>query len=366
MRHSNRCSSSRATKRAALAGLLALVGATAACESAPEATLGQPVTQGSVAVSVEEIDLRYLDLEGPSGGAQTAAPHLVVRLSVTNSGADLVTYDLGWSQSASTQADAPLLFIDPGPEAEPTSGDNIPGTALTTHTWLQDPVSAVTSIAPGATLEDWLVFDAPPADAGGLVLSLPPRIFGPEVSAPAYVRFDAPSAEVTAPDYVAAGEVVEGDGFRFRVLGTETKWARLTSASEGEGFSDQPLMVVRFELTNTGTTTSEWVPVSADGRFDAPSLTTLDGEAVAQASFPPGVSPDDAATSRQAVGAGETYRGAMLFERPGQGVSQLRLTLPGKRVGSTGLIRALVSYTWADPAEPAELTPREITAGEDE
>lgn len=361
MRHSLRIS----TPRAAFAALLA-AGLLGACESAPEASLGQAITQGTVTVQVDEADLRFLDLEGPTGGAQTEAPHLVVRVSLTNNGGDPLTYDLGWSLSAGTQADTPLLFVDPGADAEPTAGANITGTMLSSYAWLDDPITGTTSVAGGATIDDWLVFDAPPEGATHLVLSLPPRMFGPEVSAPAYVRFPAPSGEVAPPAFAPAGEAIEGDGFRFRVVGTETRWARLNSATEGEGFSSEPLLFLHFEVTNTGTTTAEWVPVSADGRFDAPALSTLDGTPIARAEFAPGVTPTESASDRQAIGAGETYRGTLLFKRPAQGATDLRLTLPGKRLGATGLVRAMVSYAYADPAEPAELTPQEITQPADE
>ncbi|MFT4704518.1 MAG: hypothetical protein ACI81R_002223, partial [Bradymonadia bacterium] len=40
----------------------------------------------------------------------------------------------------------------------------------------------------------------------------------------------------------------------------------------------------------------------------------------------------------------------------------LMLVMPGVRVGSSGLFRVQLEYTWADPTRPDALTPRTVQA----
>lgn len=334
------------------------------CVTPPEATLGQPVTQEGVSATVTGVELTYLDLEGPVGGVQTEAPLLVVRLSTTNSGTEPVRYDLAWGASAATQAQTALLFVDAGPEAEPTSGLPVARALLNTHRYLADPVTEARSIAAGETLEDILLFEAPPADATALVLSLPPTLFGPAAKAPAFVRIPwSNPGEIAPPTGVGVGEAHAGDGFEFTVTGTSVLWPRMTNSTDGKaGFSEAPLLRIDFALANTGESTIEYLPTSATNRYNPAVLHTDAGATVPRATFPPNITVDGLQTAARQIGPGERFENFMLFERPAAEVSSLRLVIPGARLGSTGIVRVELPYAWEDPAEPAELTPQVVEA----
>ncbi|MFT4703843.1 MAG: hypothetical protein ACI81R_001538, partial [Bradymonadia bacterium] len=334
----------------------------AACKTAPEVPSGQPVVQGSVTATVVDASLRWLDLEGPTGAVGTSAPLFVVEISVSNSSGSAVTYDLGWTSTIATQAQAPLLFVAPAEGAAPTSGTNIPAASTRVYRDLNDPVTAARELQGGETLTDILLFHAPPEGANNLVLSLPPRMFGPEIDTPAYVRITAPAEPPTPPAASALGEVLEGPGVQFAVTGVSTEWVPLLSRTAGEGFAEQPLLRIDLQVTNTSEIGIEVVPVDADRSMDPPALITASGAAVGRAEFPAAITAEIRPTSRQQIGAGEARTTSLLFDRPPADSGPLMLVMPGVRVGSSGLFRVQLEYTWADPTRPDALTPRTVQA----
>lgn len=339
---------------------LVVAALTAACTQAPVTSQGQPVTLGTTTVTVSDARLEYLTLEGPTGAVRTSEPHYVVDVSVANNGTAPLAYDLKWGTSAPTQADAPLLFTAPA-EGEPmTSGTHVPATMLSSFRLLSDPVTATVSVGPGETLNDVLVFDAPPAQP--LLLSLPPGMFGAGNELPAYVQLPAPAGDVAPPAPAALGETVTLPGVEFTVTSVETAWARLRQQDGKEGYSAAPLLHVRFRLANTGETTREFIPLEANRSLDAPTLRTADGTAIGRAEFPQLVTSVERPTARQQVGATEVHEGVLLFERPAQGTSELVLRVPGQRLGTTGLAEVALPYAWADPARPADLEPQVVDA----
>ncbi len=350
------------TQRVLTLGLLAVV-LLAGCMTPPRGGMGQPISQNDVSVTVTSAELMYLDLEGPAGGVQTDAPLLAVRLHVTNASPEPVRYDLAWGASAATQAQAALLFVNPGAETSPTLGTPISRALLNTMRYVEDPVAEARTIAPGENIEDVLLFEAPPADATSLVLSVPPGVFGPAAKMPAYIDIPYTQADPAAPGAVPMGTAFAGDGFSYVVDAATVVWPRLRNTTNDEaGFSTAPLLKIDFTINNTSDATIEYIPAAASNRFHPPVLQTDAGSTVARSTFAAGIVPEGALTERKQIGPGESYSGFMLFERPAAEVSNLRLVVAAARLGSHGLIRVDVPYTFADPAQPDELTPQVIDA----
>ena len=241
-----------------------------------------------------------------------------------------------------------------------TAGQHVPATMLNTYRWLEDPVTAPQAIPPGGTLEDLLVFDAPPA--GPLLLSLPPSIFATGAQMPAYVTLPEAPAPTPALTDLGAGEIAELPGVQLAITAVDTAWARLQGPNGTAGYSDAPLVHVRFRVTNQGSTTREFVPVEANRSLDAPSVATTEGTTLGRAEFPARVAATERAATRQAIAPGESYDGVLLFERPAPTTTGLVVRLPGVRLGTTGLAQFSIPYTYADPPAPADLTPRVIDA----
>lgn len=352
-RNSLRCPLGRTFSRLALVALLA--GATA-CAKPPETTVGAAVQQGLVAAVVTGYEVAYLELEGPTGATMTETPVLKVMISVTNGGAEPLRFDMGWSTTSSTQAQSPLLFVDAGgPEVQLGPALNVPTLQLNAQQYLGDPITAAQTIAPGATLEDVLLYQLPPEGTTGLVLSLPPSLFGVEARMPAYVRipYQAP-AEVPRVQPVAIGTPWQGAGFTFTITGAEQAYIPLQRRADA-GFSTSPLLRLNFEATNNGSTTIEYLPLRANRGIDPPSLIDEAGSPIELASFEDGVSIEGLINDRRQIGPGETLRSFLLFKRPVANTAEMTFVMPGKRLSSTGLIRILVPYTALDVPRPAEL-----------
>lgn len=351
-------------RNAVFAAVLGATGLFTACQEPPVGTMGQAVTLGMVSATVTSIDLAWLDLEGPNGAAPTSDPVLRVGLQVRNDGATPLRYDLGWGTTTATQAQTALLFVDPGEEIVLSPAGNIPVLQLAGWQYLDDPVTEAARIEPGQTLDDVLLFQAPPADATSLLLSLPPAVFGLENKLPVYVRIPwTRPADIPRPQPSAVGTEVEGRGYTFRVDGTEQAFVRLTNAQGQAGFSVTPLLKLNFTIRNTGDSTIEYVPERANRSFDPPSLIDGSGAPLERATFDDGVSADGMINERRQIGAGESLSGFLLFKRPDPSTSEMLFTFPGRRAGSTGLVRVTVPYQHvATIPDPPEMNPEPVQA----
>lgn len=344
-----------------LAVFILAVAVFGGCQEPPVVSMGSALTQGAVTATVTGVELRYVDLEGPRGAVQTAEPVLLLTLDVTNAGTEPILYDMGWSATMATQAQSALLFADPGAEINLPTMSNISALQLQSETYLADPVTESTRIAPGETLTDVMLFEAPAAGTSSLLLSLPPSMFGATVTMPGYVRipFSAP-AEVPAPEFLGQGDTFEGDGFTFTVTGTEAAYVPLAQSISGdEGFTSSPLYKVMFRIENTGETSIEYIPVQANRGMDAPALFDQDGAPIERASMPDGVRVTDETyvTERRVIAPGESLSSYLLFRQPPSSTTGLRLFVPGKRMRSTGLVRVALDYAHREVPLPEELRP---------
>jgi len=360
MRRLKRDSRAALSAPATLAAAFCVACLVSACQKPPVVSIGQPLAQGDVTVLVSSAELVYLDLEGPTGAARTQDPVMKITLSIINQGSESVRYDLGWPSQTSTQAVAPLLFLDPGEEIELPIPGNIPILQLSSYAYLDDPIVEATRIEPGATITDVLLFQRPPADATGLLLSLPPTIFGPDVKMPGYVRipFTYP-AEIPEPQPIGIGDVYSGAGFTFVLESIEQNYIPLTNRAGRAGFSASPLLRLNFDVTNTSDTTIEYIPTRANRSLDPPTLLDQGNAPTEQANFDDGITAEGFVNERRQIGPGESFRSFLLFRRPPASTSQLTLIIPGKRFASTGLIRVSFPYSEVDVPLPDEMVPDE-------
>jgi hypothetical protein len=331
------------------------------CATVPEGTLGQAVTQGAVTVTVTEVRAAWLDLEGPEGAAMTQRPVLLVSLQVNNGGETPLRYDVGWSTAATTQAQSPLLFVDPGPEVRPPTQGNIPTLRLGTATWPGDPVTEPVTIAAGASQPDVLLFDVPAGDTRSLLLSLPPTMFGPDVRTPAYITLPWTPSEPSPPAPVDMSEAWESGNLRFRVTGLEQTYLALQSPTAQRGaFTSAPVLKVNFEVTNTGSEPLTYLPPEANRSLHAPALSDGQGGVIARAQLPSGATHPGHINERTSIAPGATLHASFLFEQPSTSVEALTLQLPARRFGGTGLIRIAMPFRHQSVPVPPELTPQPV------
>ncbi|MFT6399402.1 MAG: hypothetical protein ACJAYU_004167 [Bradymonadia bacterium] len=332
-----------------------------ACRTAPESVQGTPIVQNGVTVNVTSSELRYLELEGLAGGVTTERPYFVVNMTVSNASEAAVRYDLNWGASATTQAQSALLFAAPVVSAPMTSGVAVQAVAfLSDLELLEDPVTATEAIAPGATMTDVLVYEAPPEGVTELVLSVPPSVFGADNPMPAYFRIPYTATEVAPLPATALGSPHVGPDFTFTAISAALEWVPLTNTTDGNaGFSDHAVLKISFRLDNTSDAPIVYAPPRVSNSEAPPTLSG--GLApIASAAFAPTISVEGADTSRVSVPAGGSHTGFWLFEPPVADVTSLRLSLPGKRFGSTGAIRVDIPYAHHDVPEPEALTPQVV------
>jgi len=146
------------------------------CEKPPVGQAGQPVAAGGMEFSVGEYDVRYLQLSQGGETFEYPRPVLVIPVTITNKGQDAHPYSPTHEAAQMTEASTPLLYADPGPEAKlpPESKTPIAG-AIIKKGQLAGQLTEPTSIAAGASVTDLLLFQVPPKELTGLVLSLPRR-----------------------------------------------------------------------------------------------------------------------------------------------------------------------------------------------
>lgn len=327
------------------------------CAKPVEAPQGQVLTVNGVEVSVTDVKLAAIDLEGPAGAIATKKPTLIVALKLVNKSAEPLRYDLGWSTTSATQATSPLLFLDPGPEIHLSGQAQIPSLILGSSLYTPDPVSSPRTLNPGEGVDDLLLFDAPPDTAKALLLSLPPSLFGKAAKAPAYIRIGAVPTEVQQPQWLSEKDEYKGPSLRFFIKSVETVYPPLTKADGTRGTSSDALVGIRFTATNSGSTALEYLPMAAGLAVDAPSLTDTAGTPIERVDFGPGIAHSGTLSARTPIPPGGSIDDTWWFARPANTVTELLLRAPGKRFGDSGLIRFKLPYTWADPKQFGELMP---------
>lgn len=318
--------------------------------------VGVAVTQNGVSVTVVETKLIRPEFEGLRGAVVSENPVLQVTVQLTNNSESPVTYDLGWNQTVSTQAQSVLVFAGSDYETDVSEATQIPAVDLSDVSYLDDPISASTTVAPGGSLTDMILFAAPPEGTQSLLISIPPGLFH-DPKLPAYITVPWQPNDVVPLHTVGVGEVYEGGGFSLRVTGVTTEWVQLQDAANEIGISNAPLMKIAFELTNTGGEAATYRPTRERGAVAFPTLLQPDGSSVPRATFNAAVKVVGQKDTRQQVPPGETVEDFILFQRPPQGVGSLRFIFPGKRIGGSGQGRVELNYQYANPQKPAEWLP---------
>ena len=342
------------------AAVLLLLFCGPGCETPPEVGMNQALVQGTVEVSVTGYSVAYLDLETTTGSVQTTEPVLLINMSVTNNGSNALQYDLGWSTGSSTQADTTLLFNHTAEKVVDSivSGNIIRQLNLQQNRYLADPVSAPVSIPAGETIEDVLLFQLPPEGTSRLVLSVPPRVFGPEITLPGYITISystPPPEEIAAPPVVGVGQPHQGDVYSFQVTTTSFDRVRMIdSTSEGPGYTRDPLLRIDYTLTNTSDQVIAYTPPTITGTTDQPVLTSSAGISVPRAEISANYSIEGQITQPRQISPGQSVSDFVLFTSPG-GSGNVRLSFPGQRLGGSGMVRVDIPFTETQPPTPQEI-----------
>lgn len=338
--------------------LVAVLGALAlglsACAKPIEVGPQEPMQQGNASVTVASYELVYVDLESPTGAVAMNRPVLKVELDVQAIGEVPVSWNPGFESAGATQAQNVLLFRASSWADGLNPSNNVGAVSTSGYRYLDDPVTEPVEIAPGTTVRDVLLFSAPPSSTTGLVLSIPPQVFGPEEKLPGYIRLPFSGGEAEALPVAALNEAYEGREFTFTVTGADVVYAKMKDPESKDAISRDPLLRIAFQVKNTGDAPMNYTPTVLSSGIDFPALTDQNDALQNRAIFVAGVEIEGQHREVQTIAPGATIRDAIYFDRPPRSVETLKLLYPGRRLGGSGLVRVEFPYTWADPEVPEE------------
>ena len=332
-------------------GLMAI----SACRNIPEGKLGEELLNGGLGVTVTGYELRYLDIESESGAIQTTSdPILLIYMTLTNHGTTPIRYDTRDAATTAQQAVTPVLFVDPGEGVELGQDHNVAVVSLGQFRYLGDPITGATTLLPGGTAEDVLLFEQPPAEATKLRLSLPPTMFGSDIELPAWIEIPYTAVEPISLPVVAQGDLIEGDGYRFQVTRSEVSYLPNRDSS---GFVEQPVFSVWYTVENATEEPLEYQPPHRNANGEtAPSLTA--GTTVfSRVLVPAHQGLSGQVWQNQELAPGQTLSDFAVFERPPAGITELLFYFKGHALGRNGQVRIQLPYQFIDPPLPEELLP---------
>lgn len=341
-----------------IVALAALAFGFSACKKPVEVGPNQPAVQGDASVTVTGYELVRLDLETSAGAVSLRKPALRVDVKIAATGENPVHWDPGFSAGVATQARNVLLFSAGSWQDGLSSSNNVAAIATDKYDHLDDPVTEPVDIAPGESIDDVLLFDAPPASSTNLILSIPPRVFGEETELPSYISLPFTANEPGARTVGSIGEPYEGREFAFTVTKSSVVHQKLKQTDGKEAVSRDPLLRIDFEVENTSEKSIEYLPTMLSGGVDFPALVDQRDSVQNRATFHADVDVVGQVRERKTVAPGEKIKDFILFDRPTRGVEDLRLYYPGRRLGGTGLVEISMPYEWANPALPKDFQPK--------
>lgn len=343
--------------RASLAAAAVLLLAGAGCKKDVVGAQGAAVQEpgAPVAVTLEGYTIERLELDGASGPLVYKDPVLAVTLKFENKGEKNIFYQPTHSLNKASNLEAPLLFVDPGPEGE--LRNNISGVFLEEGR-LESQQEGNVDLKPGDAVTDTYLFTVPEAEQADLIMTIPPAMHGGKVMLK--IKMPYTRAEVPAPKVYGMGEGINVGDTTFTVKSAKVEYVSLKDANAGEGFSKEPVFRVDFEIKNGGKEAMTYEPghrITGEGLAMALLQDGGSGRYM-RAYFGADRDVEGQTGVRESIDAGATHKDFAIFERPPKGVDALQLQVPGKILGGPGLIRVKIPYKWEDPSKPKELEPK--------
>lgn len=339
--------------RVLLLAAAALMMAGAACEKPAVSEMNQPVKAGGVQFNVTGYDIRYLELSADGKTVEYPEPVLAINVEVTNQADQPLTYTPSHRTQQVTEANAPLLYQDPGKEAElpPVSKQTINGVFLE-EGQLDEQVTQSKTLAKGDSLTDVFLFEVPEAKEAALILSLPPTMH--HGALPVLFRVPYKYQQPKGPKVHQTGTAVAAGPASFTVEKAEVTYVKTKHTIEGEGYSSNPRLKVSYKVENTG---KEAITYSPEHNVEGARGAALysGGETFNRIKLPSNAEAEGQVTDSTEIEPGKSVTDFVLFERPPKEIESLTFVYPASNFGGEGLIRVDVPYEYKDPELPKEL-----------
>lgn len=348
----------------ALVGLLS-----AGCSKPTLGSQGDAVQEegAPLAVTVSDIKLERIELEGADGPLIFDKPALAVRLKFENTGANSVPYQPYHTQDKVNSADVPVLYIDPGyPEQKMENATALPPVYLD-GLLFKGQQEALVQIGAGESLEDLFLFQPPQEDTLPLLLAVPPNVH--KGKKPLYIKIDFQKNPVAPPKVTAKGEAARVGAAEVTITDAKIEYIEMVDTSrEEKGFSKSPVLKIAYTIKNAGDAPLTYSPNhNASGNDVAGmALREKDGKGVfMRVRFGADREVVGQVTVDKTIAPGKDTSDFVLFERPPQNIKELLFLMPGKTVGESGLARFALPYSYDNPDKPAALKPKDDDTQDD-
>ncbi len=339
--------------RVLLVTTAALFMAGAACEKPAVTEMNKPVKAGGVQFNVTGYDIRYLELNAGDKTVEYSQPVLAIHVKLTNESKKPLTYSPTHRTQQMTEATTPLLYEDPGKDADlpPTSKKTINGVYLE-EGHLAGQVDKMRTLKKGESLSDTFLFEVPQSDSASLILSLPPTMHHGNV--PVLFRIPYKHQEPKGPTVHKTGAAIKAGPATFTVQKAEVAYIKTKHTIEGEGYSSDPLLKITYKVENSGKDPLTYSPEhNVEGTRGAALYTGKD--TYKRVKMPSNAQAEGQVTDDTELKPGKSVTDFVLFERPPKDVTSLTFEYPANHFGGAGLIRVKVPYKYADPPLPKEL-----------
>lgn len=336
---------------------LFVLAVAAGCDEDPVIHPGdQPVTQDGIQFELEDYQIHYLELTDDGGETlEFPDPVLAVGLTITNTGEDEFSYNPSHGAREMSEERTPLLFpgpTDPEFEWEEFTPQYIDGVVLERGHWDQQ-LQQQTALAPGESVTDYFLFEVPPSHQTNLVLSVPPLLHRGDL--PVFLGFDYAEPEPHGPPVHRVGDTIEFDGVTFTVTDVSQEYIELEDASQGEGFSNDPVLKISYTIENNSGETVTFDPNHRDVTGTEGALIQSLDTSFTRVRFPANATPEGQQQSRVDIEPGESIDDFSTFERPSDAVETATYMLPARDFERSGRVRVAFSYEPEDVEKPEEL-----------
>lgn len=326
------------------------------CDEDPQIhSADEPVTQGGVQFEVDDYAIHYLELTDSRGDTiEYPDPLLAVGVTITNSGEDDFVYNPPHGSREMSQARTPLLFPAPTtPEIdwEEFTPQYIGGVELERGIWDQQ-IQDQTNLAAGDSISDYFLFEVPESHQSQLVLSIPPVMHRAEL--PVFIQFDYSEPEPQGPPVYGVGDAIDFDGVTFTVTAIEQTYVELEDSSEGDGFSNDPVLQISYTIDNSSGEAISFNPAHRDVSGNEGGVVQSLHASFNRVRFPANTTPKGQ-QERMNIEDGESIDDFTTFELPDQSVETATYMLPASHFDRSGRVRVAFSYEPQDVEEPEEL-----------
>lgn len=332
-----------------LVASLALIG----CGEKPViAHAGEEVAVGGITFALGNYTARYLELVDGAQIREYPRPVLIIPVTITNSGEDEFAYNPTHSSQQMSEATTPVLFPDPGPEADLSEVTRVPiNGVFLQHGNPPEQITERLNLAVGQSVSDVFLFELP-SGPQKLMLSIPPSMHRGNL--PLFFRLDYTPRPPEGPKVYEVGERAELGRATFTVEEASVAYIKLEDNVQGKGYSTDPVFKISYTVTNTGDTPMTYNPGHRDLSGRGAALFSSSAP-YRRLMFPASTTPEGQTMGSATIAPGESKKDFVIFELPGEGIDALTLEYPGTALSEAGLIRVNIPFERKIPEPPAEM-----------